>query len=106
MAAGPAYRRARCLIAYDDHGTAVAATTVWSAGPGRPGLIEPLGAHPDHRGQGYGTAITLAAALTLQQMRSSQVLVCTPARNTGGVAAYVASGFERLPDVPDLRRPD
>ncbi|GAB3199879.1 hypothetical protein GCM10027062_17800 [Nocardioides hungaricus] len=45
MAASSAYRRARCLVAYDGDGNAVAGTTVWSAGPGRPGLIEPLGAH-------------------------------------------------------------
>lgn len=25
-------------------------TTVWSAGPGRPGLIEPMGVHRDHQG--------------------------------------------------------
>jgi hypothetical protein len=39
MAAGPAYADARCLLAYDDSGVAVAAVTVWSAGPGRPGLL-------------------------------------------------------------------
>lgn len=61
MAAGPLYPDARCLVAYDDAGAAVAAVTVWSAGPGRPGLIEPMGVHPEHRGRGYGTAITVTA---------------------------------------------
>jgi hypothetical protein len=37
MAAGPPYVDAQCLVAYDDQGTAVAAATVWSAGPGSPG---------------------------------------------------------------------
>ena len=37
MAASAAYRRARCLVAYDPDGDAVAATSVWSAGPARPG---------------------------------------------------------------------
>jgi ribosomal protein S18 acetylase RimI-like enzyme len=78
---------------------------VWSAGPGRPGLIEPLGAHRDHRGRGYGRGITMAAAAALQEMGSSSVTVCTPASNVGGVAAYVSAGFEKLPDVPDFRRP-
>lgn len=105
MAASPAYRRARCLVAYDDDDNAVAAATVWSAGPRRPGLIEPLGAHRDHRGHGHGRAVTVAAAAALRGMGSSSVTVCTPSRNVGGVAAYVSAGFEKLPDVVDFRRP-
>lgn len=106
MAATSAYRRARCLVAYEDDGEAVAATTVWSAGPGRPGLIEPLGAHRDHRGRGHGRAIAVAAAAALQQFGSSSATVCTPGSNVSGVAAYMSAGFERLPDVTDFRRPN
>lgn len=105
MAASSAYRQARCLVAYDHDGNAVATTTVWSAGPSRPGLIEPLGAHRDHRGHGHGRAITLAAAAALQAMGSSSATVCTPSTNVAGVAAYVSAGFEKLPDVTDFRRP-
>lgn len=105
MAASPAYRHARCLVAYDADGQAVAATTVWSAGPGRPGLIEPLGAHRDHRGHGHGRAVTIAAAAALREMGSSSATVCTPSSNVAGVAAYVSAGFDRLPDVTDFRRP-
>src|SRR3954452_3999152 len=43
MAAGLPYAYARCLVAYDDRRNAVAAVTVWSAGPGKPGLLEPMG---------------------------------------------------------------
>ncbi len=105
MATSPAYRRARCLVAYDGEGHAVAATTVWSAGKGRPGLIEPLGAHRDYRGRGHGRAITIAAAAELQKMGASSVAVCTPRRNVGGVVAYVSAGFDKLADVTDFRRP-
>ena len=59
MAGASPYRRARCLVAYDPTEGAVAAATVWSAGPGRPGLLEPLGVHREHRGHGYGRAISL-----------------------------------------------
>ncbi|MEV0328839.1 GNAT family N-acetyltransferase [Micromonospora echinospora] len=104
MATGPAYADARCLVAYDDHGVAVAAATVWSAGPGRPGLLEPMGVHRDHRGHGYGTAITIAAAAALREMGSSSAIVCTPSANVGAVATYRSAGFHQLPDVPDLRR--
>jgi ribosomal protein S18 acetylase RimI-like enzyme len=104
MAAGPAYAGARCLVAYDGSGAAVATATVWGAGPGRPGLIEPLGVHRDHRGHGYGRAITLACAVALRDLGSSSALVCTPSSNVGAVATYVSAGFRRLADAPDLRR--
>jgi GNAT superfamily N-acetyltransferase len=56
MAAGLPYADARRLVAYDGHGHghAVAAATVWSAGPGKPGLLEPMGVHRERRGHGYG----------------------------------------------------
>jgi GNAT superfamily N-acetyltransferase len=104
MAAGSPYADARCLLAYDDQGNAVATVTVWSAGPAKPGLLEPMGVHRDHRGRGYGTAITVAAAAALQKLGSSSAIVCTESSNVGGVATYKSAGFEQLPDVRDLRR--
>jgi ribosomal protein S18 acetylase RimI-like enzyme len=104
MAAGSAYADARCLVAYDEQDTPVAAATAWSAGPGRPGLLEPVGVHRDHRGHGHGKAISIAAAAALRQMGSSSATVCTPSANVGAVAAYRSAGFRQLPDVPDLRR--
>lgn len=104
MAAGVAYADARCLVAYDDQDAAVAAATVWSAGPGRPGLLEPMGVHREHRGHGFGTAITVAAAAALRELGSSSAIVCTESSNVGAVATYRSAGFEQLPDVRDLRR--
>ncbi|MEV5945805.1 GNAT family N-acetyltransferase [Streptomyces sp. NPDC051993] len=104
MAAGLPYADARCLVAYDDGDNAVAAVTVWSAGPGRPGLLEPMGVHRDHRRQGYGEAITLAAAAALQELGSSSALVCTPSSNAGGVATYTSAGFQPRPEVRDRYR--
>lgn len=104
MAAGAAYVDARCLIAYDDQDNAVAAATVWSAGPGRPGLLEPVGVHREHRGHGYGRAITVAAAAALRELGSSSAIVCTRSSNVGAVATYRSAGFKQLPEVPDLRR--
>jgi GNAT superfamily N-acetyltransferase len=104
MAAGPAYADARCLLAYDDEGVAVATVTVWSAGPGRPGLLEPMGVHREHRGRGYGRAVTVAAAAALQELGSSSAVVCTPTSNVAGVATYQAAGFRPLAERRDLRR--
>ncbi|WP_426245509.1 GNAT family N-acetyltransferase [Nocardioides sp. LHG3406-4] len=104
MAASSAYRRARCLVGYDAHADPVAVVTVWSAGRGRPGLLEPLGVHRDHRGHGYGTAISLAAAAALREMGASSATVCTPSSNVGAVAAYASAGFRDLGEVTDFRR--
>ncbi|WGW13953.1 GNAT family N-acetyltransferase [Saxibacter everestensis] len=104
MAAGLPYADARCLVAYSDHGDAVAAVTVWSAGQGRPGLLEPVGVHREHRGHGYGTAITVAAAAALQELGSSSAIVCTPSANVAAVATYRSAGFQQLPERRDRCR--
>jgi ribosomal protein S18 acetylase RimI-like enzyme len=104
MAGGPPYADARCLVAYDDQGNAVAAVTVWSAGPDRPGLLEPMGVHREHRGRGYGKAITVAAAAALQDLGSSSAMVCTPSSYVGAVATYTSAGFQRLPEIRDQHR--
>ncbi|MGW6390474.1 GNAT family N-acetyltransferase [Streptomyces sp. NPDC055103] len=104
MASGSPFADARSLLAYDDRGDAVAAVTVWSAGPGRPGLLEPMGVHRDHRRRGHGESITLAAAAALREMGASAALVCTPASNAAAVATYESGGFRRLPQVRDKYR--
>ncbi|MFD4674848.1 GNAT family N-acetyltransferase [Lentzea sp. NPDC058450] len=103
MASGVPFADARCLVAFDGAAPA-AAITVWSAGAGRPGVIEPMGVHHDHRGKGFGRAITVAAASALRSLGSSSAIVCTPSSNVGAVATYRAAGFTALPEVHDQRR--
>ncbi|MEG8184473.1 GNAT family N-acetyltransferase [Nocardia terpenica] len=104
MTAGLPYADARCLVAYDEQANAVAAVTVWSSGPAKPGLLEPMGVHRRHRGHGYGTAITIAAAATLRKLGSSSAIVCTPSANIGAVATYKSAGFQQLPEIRDQYR--
>lgn len=103
----PAHRehRAASLLGRDESGTAVAVITAWSAGAGRPGLIEPLGVHPSHRGRGHGRAMCLAAAAWLRGEGASSADVCTPRTLTGAVATYLSAGFRALGDARDLERP-
>ncbi|MFC8987720.1 GNAT family N-acetyltransferase [Streptomyces sp. NPDC057115] len=104
MASGVPYADARCLVAYDERDEAVAVVTVWSAGPGRPGLLEPMGVHRDHRGRGHGRAVTVAAAAALRELGASSALVCTASANAGAVATYESAGFRRCPEVRDRYR--
>ncbi|HEX4444725.1 MAG TPA: GNAT family N-acetyltransferase [Galbitalea sp.] len=104
MVAGPLYADARCLLAFDRRNNAVATITVWSAGPGRPGLIEPMGTHRDHRGHGYGRAVTLAGAAALRDLGASSALVCTEGSNTAAIATYRSAGFAENPERRDRYR--
>lgn len=98
-------RLGRCLVGYDGQHRAVAAVAVWSAGPGRPGLVEPMGVHDEHRGRGYGRGITVAAAAALRTMGSSSAVVATPAARAAAVATYAAAGFRAGAAVTDFSRP-
>lgn len=105
MVSGVPSQDACHLVGYDNADQPVAMASVWAAGPGKPGILEPLGVHQDHRGQGYGSDIVLAAAAALREMGATSAQVATPSANTGAVAAYLSAGFERLPTRYDTARP-
>lgn len=104
MAATPLASSSLTLLGRDDDDAAVAIATVWSAGPGRPGLLEPVAVHPDHRGKGFGRGITLSAVHALRAMGASSALVCTPSSRGGAVATYRAAGFVADDEVHDMQR--
>jgi ribosomal protein S18 acetylase RimI-like enzyme len=99
MADGLPYDDAQCLVLRNDIGESVAAATIWSAGAGRPGYIEPMGVHRLHRGRGYGTAMVLACARAMRELGASSIYTCTPAFNVGAVATYQAAGLEPLDEI-------
>ncbi|WP_407319997.1 GNAT family N-acetyltransferase [Isoptericola halotolerans] len=104
MATAPFAHLAHHLVGYDATDRPVAVTTVWTAGGGRPGLVEPMGVHRDHHGHGYGTAVTLAGARVLQQHGASAAAVVAENSNTGALATYLAAGFTADEPVADLTR--
>ena len=106
MMSGPFAADGRLLALSNPAGETVAVAGVWSAGLGRPGLIEPMGVHRDHQGQGHGAAVCAAAASTLRQLGACSAIVCTESSNTAAVATYRAAGFTAGPQIADLIRPD
>ncbi|MEV6522930.1 GNAT family N-acetyltransferase [Longispora sp. NPDC051575] len=86
-------------------GEAAAAATGWFAGAGRCAILEPVGAHPDHRGQGYGRAAVHAVCAALAERGASAVAVATPGDNRAAVALYLSAGFVHQRDLHDLYRP-
>lgn len=95
MAASPAYRPDLDLVLHLD-GVPAAGVTAWSAGPGRCGLIEPLGTDSAFRGRGLGRAAVTASCAALARAGASGVSVWTPAGNTAAVALYRAGGFRAV----------
>jgi ribosomal protein S18 acetylase RimI-like enzyme len=63
-----------------------------------------LGWPREHRGHGYGKAITVAAAAALQELGSSSAIVCAPSLNVGAVSTYKSAGFQQLPEIRDQCR--
>lgn len=100
----PFFDTGRILLLRDGQDRPVAVSTVWSSGVGRPGLIEPLGVHREHRGRGYGAVMSCAAAAALREMGSSSATVCAESSNIGALATYLAAEFVADPEVTDWRR--
>ncbi|MFI5889969.1 GNAT family N-acetyltransferase [Actinoplanes sp. NPDC051513] len=86
-------------------GQPAAAATGWFAGAGRCGVLEPVGAHPDHRGHGYGRDAVLGACAALATRGASAVAVVTPAANEAAVALYRSAGFTVVRENHDRVRP-
>ncbi len=78
MASGPSFRRELDLLARNDAGEPVAAVTAWLAGVGKCGMLEPMGTHPEHRRQGHGRRVVLAACAALGESRGKRCLCCNP----------------------------
>lgn len=102
---GPFADNAHSLIGYDATGSPVAITTVWTAGPGRPGLVEPMGVHRVHHGRGYGVAITLAGARALREHGASSAVVVAENSNPAAIGTYRSAGFVTDGPITDLKRP-
>lgn len=86
-------------------GEPAAAATGWFGGAGRCGLLEPVGTHADHRGNGYGRDAVRGACAALADRGASAVAVLTPAGNEAAAALYRSAGFTVVRENLDWTRP-
>ena len=105
MAASPAYDASLDLLVRDEAGTPVAAGTAWSAGPGRCGMLEPVGTSAEHRRRGHATRLLNGLCAALAAAGASSAAVATPAANTEAVRAYNRAGFLTVGLTTAMRRP-
>ena len=105
MAASSAYDASLDLLVRDEAGTPVAAGTAWSAGPGRCGMLEPVGTAAEHRGRGHSTRLLHGLCAALAAAGASSAAVATPAANSVAVRAYTRAGFLTLGLTTAMRRP-
>lgn len=96
MASGPTFHPTLELLRRSTEGIAVAAATGWMAGPGRCGILEPVGTDPDHSGQGHGSAVSAAVIAAMARRGASGVTVITPCTNTAAVATYERCGLRQV----------
>jgi ribosomal protein S18 acetylase RimI-like enzyme len=105
MAAGPTYDSSLDLLRRAGDGAPVAAATGWSAGPGKCGILEPVGTHPGFAGHGHGRAVSRAVIAALARAGASGVAVHTPLSNAAAVRAYQSCGLRQVERTTDLARP-
>ena len=103
MAAGPGYRRDLDLVLVGD-GVPVSIATAWWAGEGATAILEPVAAHRDHRGRGWGVRAVTALITRLRDLGVSGVTVCTPLDYVGAVATYRAAGLHPVEHFQSLVR--
>lgn len=64
---------------------------------GQRGYLQRLAVHPDHHGQGIGSALVADGLRWLRRWGASEVLVNTQEDNASALALYEHLGFEREP---------
>lgn len=104
MAAGPGFDPRLEVLTRNDAGEPVAAATAWSAGPGRCGILEPVGTHREHTGHGHGRRAVQAAVGRLARVDASGVTVHTPTSNVAATRLYQSCGLRPVAVVQSMRR--
>jgi ribosomal protein S18 acetylase RimI-like enzyme len=93
MAAWP-YEPGLDQVVEGPDGRFVASCLIWPDDVNGVGELEPVGAHPDHRGLGFGAAACLAALHALRERGATRAVVYTATDgHPGAIPLYLSLGF-------------
>ena len=105
MAAGPGYEPGFDLLRRDRDGKPAAAATGWFGGVDKCAILEPVGTHTDHQGQGHGKAVSMSVMAALAKAGASGVIVHTPGSNAAAIRTYESCGLRQVEITHAMTRP-
>jgi GNAT superfamily N-acetyltransferase len=94
---GDAYRLGWDLVAETEDGRAAACCIAWPDPVSRSGNFEPVATHPDHRRQGYASAVMTEGLRRSESAGMTTAIVRTAFDNHAAASAYLSLGFTEVP---------
>ncbi|CAM3279561.1 Acetyltransferase (GNAT) family protein [Deinococcus saxicola] len=104
LRASPAYDSELDIALVGSDGQLVAYALGWFDPRTRMGVMEPVGAHPDHRGQGLGRLVVQEVNQRLAERGAARIIIRTPESNVGACRLYTSAGFQNTGYIYDYSR--
>ena len=90
----PVYNPDLDIVSVSPEGHFTSFCILWADETSRVGLFEPVGTHPNHRGQGLGKAVLATGLKRLRSMGMTQASVCVESNNSPAIHLYESMGFK------------
>ncbi|CAM3630065.1 GNAT family N-acetyltransferase [Deinococcus frigens] len=104
LRASPAYDSELDVALVGPGGQLVAYALGWFDPRTRIGVMEPVGTHPGHRGQGLGRLTVREVNRRLAECGAERIIIRTPESNAGAVRLYASANFRITGYVCDYSR--
>lgn len=104
LRASPAYDLELDVALVGSDGQLVAYALGWIDPKTRTGVMEPVGTHPDHRGQGLGRMVVQEVNRRLAERGAERIIIRTPESNVGACRLYASAGFQNIGYIYDYSR--
>lgn len=101
----PTYRPELDIALVAPDGRFAAYALGWYDPNTRIGIQEPVGTHPDFRGQGLGRLTVQEVTRRLIAAGANRITICTFEKNVAGVQLYLSSGYKHRGYIYDYLKP-
>lgn len=105
LRAAPCYRPDLDLVAETVDGRLAAYALGWFDPRTQVGLFEPVGTHPDFRGQGLARPVLIEVMRRFRALGARRAIVSTSADNAAAVRLYKSAGFQVYGQYLELQSP-